>query len=285
MAIVTPFAGDAVDLPALGELVDWQLESGTDAVIVCGTTGESATMSGAERLRTIEFCVERVNGRVPVIAGTGSNATAAAVRLSRDAEAAGADAVLLVTPFYNKASQSGLVQHYRAIADAVSCPCILYNVPSRTGVNLLPRTCAELAAHPNIAGIKEASGNLSAVQEIRRLCPEDFTVWSGNDGDAAAVCAYGGAGVISVLANVIPAEVHTMMELCLRNDFAAAGKMQIHWKDLCDALFCEVNPIPVKTALNLMGRHAGDLRLPLCPPSEEHLQVIREALEHHGLIS
>lgn len=284
VAVVTPFDQHGVDLNAFGRLLDWQMESGTDAVIVCGTTGESSAMTAEERLRTIAFCVERVNGRIPVIAGTGSNATANAVRLSRDAEAAGADAVLLVTPYYNKASQSGLILHYRAIADAVSCPCILYNVPSRTGVNLLPATCAELAKHPNIAGIKEASGNLGAVQEIRRICPEDFSVWSGNDGDVAAVCAYGGMGVISVLANVIPAEMHTLTDLCFRNDYAAAGKMQIQWKDLCDALFCEVNPIPVKTALNLMGRNAGELRLPLCPPSAEHRERIRSVLKAHALM-
>ncbi len=284
VAIVTPFRGDSVDLEALGRLLDWQIAQGTDAVVVCGTTGESAAMSYRERLRTVEYCVERVNGRVPVIAGTGSNSTANAAVLSRDAETAGADALLLVTPYYNKASQEGLIRHYRQVADAVTRPCILYNVPSRTGMRIAPETCAVLAEHPNIAGIKEASGDLDAVQEIRRLCPEDFVVWSGSDGDTVPICAFGGAGVISVVANVLPAEMKQLVRLCQENDFAAAGKLQIRLKPLCDALFCEVNPIPVKTALNLMGWDAGDFRLPLCPPEPEHLERIRRTLEEFGLL-
>ena len=284
VAIVTPFTADAVDFPAFGRLIDWQIQNGTDAIIVCGTTGEASTMSAPERRRTIEYCVERVGGRVPVIAGGGANSTAAAVSYSQDAERAGADAILLVTPYYNKATQKGLCLHYLQIADAVSRPCILYNVPSRTGVAIAPETCAELSRHPNIHGIKEASGNLGAVQTIRRICPENFYIWSGNDGDTVPICAYGGAGVISVVANVMPKEMHTLAKLCLENDFAAAGKLQIRLKPMCDAMFCEVNPIPVKTALNLMGKEAGILRLPLCPPEEAHAEHIRRTLTEYGLI-
>ena len=284
VAIVTPFRGDGVDFPAFGDLIDWQIEQGTDAIVVCGTTGESAVMTDAEKRRTIEYCVERVNGRIPVIAGSGTNDTAHAIRLSRDAESAGADALLLVTPYYNKATQKGLIAHYRAIADVVRRPCILYNVPSRTGVNIAPETCAELANHENIIGIKEASGNLGAVQDIRRLCPDDFYIWSGNDDQIVPICAYGGMGVISVLANIMPAEIHDLTKLCLDNNFIAAGKKQIDLKLLCDAMFCEVNPIPVKTALNLMGRNAGEFRLPMCPPDDAHEIFIRRALKSYGLI-
>lgn len=284
VAIVTPFSKGGVDLTALERLLDFQLQNGTDAVVVCGTTGESSTMSYRERMRTIEFCVEYVAGRVPVIAGSGSNSTENAVILSRDAQRSGADALLAVTPYYNKATQAGLIRHYTTLADAVSCPVILYNVPSRTGVNIAPETCARLAEHRNILGIKEASGDLGAVQRIRRLCPPDFYIWSGNDDETIPICALGGKGVISVAANVVPAQMHRLVELCLQNDFAAAGELQIALKPLCDALFCEVNPIPVKTALNLMGWEAGPLRLPLCQPSEEHLQLIQTTLAEYGLI-
>ena len=284
VAVVTPFAGDGVDYSALGDLLDWQIAEGVDAVIVCGTTGEASTMSDTERARSIAYCVERVQGRVPVIAGSGSNATAHAVSLSREAERAGADGLLLVTPYYNKATQNGLILHYRTIADAVSLPCILYNVPSRTGVSIAPETCAALSRHPNIHGIKEASGNLGAVQRMRNLCPEDFYIWSGNDGDTVPLCALGGSGVISVAANIVPAEVSRMTRLCKENDFAAAGKIQLHLKDLCDTLFCEVNPIPVKAALGLMGRSMGDFRLPLTPPSPENLDRIRRTLDRYGLL-
>lgn len=284
VAIVTPFNNGTVDLPALGRLLDFQLENGTDAIVVCGTTGEASTMTYHERMRTIEFCVEHVNGRVPVIAGSGSNATEIAVTLSRDAERAGADGLLLVTPYYNKATQTGLIRHYQTIADAVSRPCVLYNVPSRTGVNIAPETCAELAKHPNINGVKEASGNFGAIQRTRNLCPQDFSIWSGNDDETAPICLLGGVGVISVAANVLPAEMHALAKLCLEGDFASAGTLQLYLKDFCDAMFCEVNPIPVKTALNLLGWEAGDLRLPLCGPSEENRARIRRTLVKYGLL-
>ncbi len=284
VAIVTPFHHESVDLPALGRLLNFQLEHGTDAIIVCGTTGEASTMTYRERMRTIEFCVEQVDGRVPVIAGSGSNNTEAALALSKDAERVGADGLLVVTPYYNKASQPGLIRHYACIADAVNIPLILYNVPSRTGVNIAPETYAELAEHPNINGVKEASGNLGNLQRTRNLCPGDFSIWSGNDDETVPICALGGVGVISVAANILPAEMHALVQLCLDNDFAAAGKLQLYLKDLCDALFCEVNPIPVKTAMNLLGMEAGSLRLPLYEPTETQTARIRETLIQYGLL-
>lgn len=283
VAIVTPFTNETVNLGALGRLLDFQLENGTDAVIVCGTTGEATTMSYRERMRSVEFCVEHVDGRVPVIAGSGSNSTETAITLSRDAQMAGADGLLVVTPYYNKASQSGLIRHYTAIADAVDRPLILYDVPSRTGVTIAPETYAELAKHPNINGVKEAGGNFSNIQKTRNLCPEDFSIWSGNDDETAPICLLGGKGVISVVANVLPAEMHRLTELCLQNDFASAGKLQLELKEFCDAMFCDVNPIPVKTALNLLGWDVGPLRLPLCEPGEANLERIRRALVKYGL--
>lgn len=283
VAIVTPFKDGGVDFPALGNLLDFQLENGTDAIVVCGTTGEASTMSYQERAETIAFCVQHVGGRVPVIAGSGSNSTENAVALSRDAEKQGADALLVVTPYYNKASQAGLIRHYRTIADAVALPIILYSVPSRTGVSVAPETYAALAQHPNIVGVKEASGNLGNIQKTLALCPEDFTIWSGNDDETVPICALGGKGVISVVANILPEEMHRLTELCLHNDFAAAGKLQVHLKDFCDAMFCEVNPIPVKTALNLLGWNVGALRSPLCPPSQANLERLRDVLARYGL--
>ena len=283
-AIVTPFRNGTVDLNAFGRLLDFQISGGTDAIIVCGTTGEASTMTYGERMRTIEYCVDHVNGRVPVIAGSGSNATPNAIALGRDAVRAGADGLLVVTPFYNKATQSGLVKHYTAIADAATKPIILYDVPSRTGVTIAPETYAELAKHPNINGVKEAGGNFSNIQKTRNLCPDDFSIWSGNDDETAPICLLGGRGVISVAANVVPDRMHHLVRLCLAGDFAAAGKLQLDLKELCDALFCEVNPIPVKTALEMMGMCGGALRLPLCEPSEEHRERIRKTLVRYGLL-
>lgn len=283
VAIVTPFKDGGVDFETLGELLDFQLENGTDAVVVCGTTGEASAMTYQERSEAVAFCVQHVGGRVPVIAGSGSNSTENAVTLSREAERRGADALLVVTPYYNKATQAGLLRHYRTIADAVSLPIILYNVPSRTGVSVAPETYAALAEHPNIAGVKEASGNLGNIQRTRALCPKDFTIWSGNDDETVPICALGGKGVISVAANILPAEMHRLTQLCLKNDFAAAGELQVHLKDFCDAMFCEVNPIPVKTALSLLGWRVGALRSPMCPPVPENLERIKTALSQYGL--
>ncbi len=284
VAIVTPFTKDTVDVHTLGRLLDFQLENGTDAVIVCGTTGEASTMTYRERMRAIEFCVDHVNGQVPVIAGSGSNSTEIAVSLSKDAQRAGADGLLVVTPYYNKATQAGLIRHYQVIADAVEKPLIVYDVPSRTGVTIAPETYAELAKHPNINGIKEAGGILGNIQRTRNLCPEDFTIWSGNDDETAAICLAGGKGVISVAANIVPMEMHALVRLCLENDFIAAGQLQLYLKDLCDALFCEVNPIPVKTALNLLGWEVGGLRLPLCDPTEANRERIRRTLVKYALL-
>ena len=284
VAIVTPFNRETVDLSALGRLLDFQLENRTDAIIVCGTTGEASTMTYRERMKTIEFCVEHIAGRVPVIAGSGSNSTEVAIALSKDAERVGADGLLVVTPYYNKASQAGLIRHYQVLADAVNVPIILYNVPSRTGVNIAPESYAELAKHPNIIGTKEASGNLSNLQKTRNLCPEDFYIWSGNDDETVPICALGGVGVISVVANIAPAVMHRLVQLCLLNDFEAAGSLQLELKELCDAMFCDVNPIPVKTALNLMGWNAGMLRLPLYEPSDANLKHIRNTLAKYDLL-
>lgn len=283
VALVTPFKQGGVDLDALGELLDFQLENGTDAIVVCGTTGEASTMTYEERAEAIAFCVRHVGGRVPVIAGTGSNSTENAVTLSREAERRGADGLLVVTPYYNKASQAGLIRHYQTIAAAVSLPIILYNVPSRTGVSIAPETYAALEEVPNIVGVKEASGNLGNVQRTRALCPEDFSIWSGNDDETVPICALGGKGVISVAANILPAEMHRLTQLCLKNDFAAAGELQVHLKEFCDAMFCEVNPIPVKTALSLLGWQVGELRSPMCPPSPENLERIKAVLAKYGL--
>ncbi len=283
VAIVTPFKSGGVNLDALGDLLDFQLENGTDAVVVCGTTGEASTMTYKERAETIAFCVRHVGGRVPVIAGSGSNSTENAVTLSREAEHQGADGLLVVTPYYNKTTQAGLLRHYRIIANAVSLPIILYNVPSRTGVNIAPETYAALSEYPNITGTKEASGNLGNVQRTRALCPDDFYIWSGNDDETVPICALGGKGVISVAANILPAEMHRLTQLCQQNDFAAAGKLQVNLKDICDALFCEVNPIPVKTALSLLGWNVGELRSPMCPPAPENLEHIKNVLAKYGL--
>ena len=284
VAIVTPFKDGKVNLSSFGRLIDRQIAGGTDAIIVCGTTGEAATMTTAERQEAIGFCVERAAGRVPVIAGTGANDTRAARENSLAAERLGVDGLLVVTPYYNKATQQGLLRHYKTIADSVSTPIILYNVPSRTGVNILPETYAELAHHPNIAGVKEASGNFGQIQNTRNLCPTNFSIWSGNDDETAAICMLGGVGVISVVANVLPAQMHELTSLCLANDFAAAGRLQLKLKPLCDALFCEVNPIPVKTALNLMGLDAGELRLPLCPPTDASVEKLKLALSAWDLL-
>ena len=285
VALVTPMHADgSVNFDKMKELIEFQIANDTDALIICGTTGEASTMSDEVQIECIRFAKEAAAGRVPVIAGAGSNDTAHCIALAQGCEKAGADAVLLVTPYYNKATQQGLLRHYKVIADSVGTPIILYNVPSRTGVNIQPETYAELAQHPNIAGVKEASGNFSQIQKTRNLCPADFAIWSGNDDETAAICMLGGSGVISVAANVLPAEMHRLTALCLANDFSAAGRLQLKLKPLCDALFCEVNPIPVKTALNLMGLEAGELRLPLCPPTDASVERLKLALSSWDLL-
>lgn len=284
VAIITPFTSDGIDYPALGRLLDHQLANGTDAVIVCGTTGEAAAMSREERIRTIEFTVRHVDGRVPVIAGTGSNHTEQAIANAGDAVQAGADALLVVTPFYNKATQKGLIRHYTAIADAAAKPVILYHVPSRTGVKCTAETYAVLARHPNIVGVKEAGGDLALVQKTRELCPEDFCVWSGNDDETAPIMLFGGKGVISVTANVMPKEMHDLTHACLCGDFTAAGRMQLKLRKLCEALFWEVNPIPVKTALALMGCCEERFRLPMCEMEPENREKLKDLLTEYRLL-
>lgn len=283
-AIVTPFRGGEVDYAALRQLIDWQIESGTDAIIVCGTTGEAATLTPAERRRVIEVCAEQVNRRVPVIAGSGSNSTAHAVELSKEAEKLGADGLLVVTPYYNKATQKGLIRHFLAVANAVETPVIVYNVPSRTGVKCTAETYAILAEHPNINGVKEASGDFALIADTRNLCPADFSIWSGNDEETAAITLLGGRGVISVAANIIPREMHALCALCFTGDFAAAGDLQLKLSELNRALFCEVNPIPVKAAMEELGLCSGELRLPLCEISRENRARVKSAMERFGVV-
>ena len=284
-ALVTPFDDHGtINYDAFGKLIDAQIESGVDAVCVCGTTGESATMSIREHIAAVEFCVKRVDHRVKVIAGAGSNDTSAAVYLSQHAQDSGADALLHVTPYYNKASQTGLIKHYEYIADRVELPVILYNVPSRTGVSFTAETYKVLSQHPKIIGVKEASGNFSLLAHTRFLCGDDFYIWSGNDDQVVPMMALGAKGVISVAANIVPGVMQRMTHLCLANDFAAASKIQIQYMDLIDALFTEVNPIPIKAAMNLLGMEAGSLRLPLCDISEKNLEVLREAMKRANLL-
>ena len=284
-ALVTPFNIDgSINYDAFGKLIDDQINAGVDAVCVCGTTGESATMSIREHIAAVEYCVKRVDHRVKVIAGTGSNDTSAAVYLTQHAQDSGADAALLVTPYYNKASQTGLIKHYEYIADRTDLPMILYNVPSRTGVSFTAETYKVLAENPKINGVKEASGNFSLLAHTRCLCPEDFYIWSGNDDQVVPMMALGAKGVISVASNIIPEVMVKMSHLCLENDFESASKLQIDYMDLIDALFIEVNPIPIKTAMNLMGMQAGPLRLPLCEMAQKNLDVLRQAMTRMGVL-
>ena len=284
-ALVTPFdQNGAINYDAFGKLIDAQIEAGVDAVCVCGTTGESATMSIREHIAAVEFCVKRVNHRVKVIAGAGSNDTSAAVYLSQHAQDSGADALLHVTPYYNKASQTGLIRHYEYIADRVDLPIILYNVPSRTGVSFTAETYRHLSQNPQFNGVKEASGNFSLLAHTRFLCGDDFYIWSGNDDQVVPMMALGAKGVISVASNLIPEVMVKMTKLCLDNDFEAASKLQIKYMDLIDALFLEVNPIPIKAALNLVGMEAGQLRLPLCEMSEKNLETLRSSMARMGLL-
>lgn len=284
VAIVTPFTKDGIDFDKLGELIDWQIENDTDAIIICGTTGESATMPDNEHLAAIEFTVKRVNGRVPVIAGAGSNDTRHGIELSKAAQAHGADALLHVTPYYNKASQRGLYEHFKAIAENVDIPIILYNVPSRTGVNISLDTLGKLADLPNIAAMKEASGSLSAATDMIAEYGDKIDVYSGNDDIILPMLAVGCKGVISVLANVAPKQTHQLCQSFFEGDIETSRKMQLEAAELNHALFCEVNPIPVKTALNLMGKEVGPLRLPLCSMEEKNLEKLKKAMKGYGLI-
>ncbi len=282
-ALVTPFRDGALDIEAFRALVERQLDAGVDALIVCATTGEAPTLRDDERTVLIRVCVDLADGRVPVIAGTGSNDTSHALALSCEAETLGADAVLVVTPYYNKATQSGLIAHYTAIADALYIPVVLYNVPSRTGVSCTADTYAALSRHPNIAGVKEASGNFALIQDTRNRCAGNFCVWSGNDEDTTAIMALGGAGVISTAANLIPRDMREMTHLALSGSLHKAGVLQLRMTELLRALFCEVNPIPVKTALSRLGLCSDELRLPLCAISPEHQKLLFDAMDAYGV--
>ncbi len=285
VAIVTPMNDDfSINYDSLGELIDFQIENHTDAIVICGTTGESSTMTDEEHLECIKFAVKKTAGRVPVIAGTGSNDTRYAIKLSKEAQEVGADGLLLVTPYYNKATQKGLVMHFTAIADAVDIPIILYNIPGRTGVNMDVATIKELSEHKNICAVKEASGNISYAAKLIAQCGDNIDVYSGNDDMIVPLMSLGGKGVISVASHVIPKQVHDMVQYCLDNNFAQATKLQLEYLDICTNLFLEVNPIPVKEALNMMGIKAGPCRMPLCSMTDEHREILRKTLEKHGLI-
>ena len=285
VAIVTPMTADGeVNYEVLGEMLEAQIAGGTDAIIICGTTGESATLSEEEYSAVIRYAIKKVNKRIPVIAGTGSNCTATAIKLSKEAEKDGADGLLLVTPYYNKATQKGLIAHYTAIAKAVSLPIILYNVPSRTGCNLQPETIAALVKNvKNIVGVKEASGNISQIAKVKLLCGDDIDLYSGNDDQVVPILSLGGIGVISVLSNVAPKETHNMVMDYLNGDVDKARQMQLKAIPLIDALFSEVNPIPVKKALNLMGWEAGPLRAPLTEMEASHAEVLKKTMKDFGI--
>ena len=283
-AISTPFEGDAVNYKAYDRLLDCQLDNDIDAIIVCGTTGESATMDIDERKRLIEHTVLRASGRAKVIAGTGGNNTKEAIAMSKFADSIGVDGLLVVTPYYNKATQDGLVKHYKLIADSVNTPIIAYNVPSRTGVNITPETCKKLSEIPNINAIKEASGNISQVAKIAALCGDDLNIYSGNDDQIIPVLALGGKGVISVLSNVMPFYTHQMVMEYLDGHIDSARQMQLDVLDLCEALFSEVNPIPVKEALNQMGFDFGEPRMPLTQMSRDKAKVLTKSLQNHHLL-
>ena len=280
-AIATPFTDDGVNYDEYGKLLDDQIDAGVSAVIVCGTTGESATMSEDEKKKLIKYTIDKSNNRIKVIAGTGSNNTMQAIKMSKYAEEAGADGLLIVTPYYNKTTQDGLIAHYKAIADSVDLPIILYNVPSRTGVNILPETCYKLSQIDNIVGIKEASGDISQVAKIANLCGENFSIYSGNDDQVIPILSLGGKGVISVLSNVMPEYTVEMVNSYLNGYTVQAGRMQVEAIDMIDALFCEVNPIPVKYVLNKMGYDFGKPRLPLIELSDSSKEKVDKVLKKY----
>ncbi len=284
-AIVTPFdQSGAINYDRFAQLIDEQIAAGVDAICAVGTTGECSTLTLREHIAAVNFCVKYVNHRVKVIAGAGSNDTSAAVYLSQHAEDSGADALLHVTPYYNKCSQEGLIRHYEYIADRTELPIILYNVPSRTGVSFTAETYRVLSRNPKINGVKEASGNLNLITHTRYLCGDDFYIWSGNDDQVVPMMSLGAKGVISVVANIDPKLMVDITHRCLEGRFEEAARLQLEHMDLIDALFCEVNPIPVKAALNLMGKDVGGLRLPLCDISPANLEVLRAAMERTGLL-
>ena len=284
-AIITPFNADgSINYDELGRIIDDQIANSIDAIIICGTTGESATMTDEEHIECIRYAVKHINGRIPVIAGAGSNDTRYAVELSKKAEEAGADALLLITPYYNKTTQNGLIAHFTAVADAVNTPIILYNVPSRTGMCIDVSTIKTLSKHKNIVAVKEASGNFAYLSKIMAECGDDIDVYSGNDDMVVPLMSLGGKGVISVASHIIPKQMHDMTQYCLDNNFAEAMKIQIEYLDICNDLFMEVSPIPIKEAMNMLGWNAGPCRLPLVEMTDEHKAKLRATLAKHGLL-
>ena len=284
VAIITPFKNGGVDFPALEALLEWQVSEGTDAIVICGTTGEASTLTDDEQIDVIGFAAETIGGRIPVIAGVGSNYTEHGVVLTKRAEAAGADALLHVTPYYNKASRKGLIAHFEAMAEATSLPILMYSVAGRTGMNITPAVCEELSKIENIVGIKEASGDISQVVEIARRSPDGFDMYSGNDDMIVPLLSVGGKGVISVLANVAPRDTHDMVRKFLDGDVKGSYEIQLRAKPLIDALFCEVNPIPVKAALHMMGKCEYEYRMPLCPLEDSNYELVEKEMKAYGLI-
>lgn len=285
VAIVTPMLPDgAVDFDGLKKIIDFQIDNGTDAIIICGTTGESSTLDDDEHRAVIRCAVEHTANRIPVIAGTGSNDTKYAVELSKEAQELGADGLLVVTPYYNKCTQKGLYQHYKQIADNVNIPMILYNIPSRTGVAIDVATVEALGQHKNIVAVKEASGNISYTAKLAAKCGDLVDIYSGNDDMIVPIMSLGGKGVISVLSNILPNETHQMCQYCLDNNFAEATKLQLEYLKLINTLFIEVNPIPVKAAMNIIGLPSGPCRMPLCEMSDEHIETMKKVLTENGLL-
>ncbi|AGB18672.1 4-hydroxy-tetrahydrodipicolinate synthase [Thermoanaerobacterium thermosaccharolyticum] len=285
VALVTPFTEDGVNFNKLEELLEWHIKEGTDAVIICGTTGESSTMTEKERMDAIKFAVDKVAGRIPVIAGTGSNNTKHSIELGQYASSVGADALLVITPYYNKTTQAGLVKHFTEIAKNVDKPIIIYNVPSRTGMNVKPETYLEICKHAdNVVGVKEASSDIVQIAEIARIMGDKFEIYSGNDDQVVPILSLGGIGVISVTANIVPKKIHDMVMLYLNGDIKAARKLQLELNPLNSAMFIETNPIPIKTAMNLMGFGVGPLRLPLVDMSEKNLDTLKSTLKEYGLL-
>ena len=285
VALITPMNSDlTVNYDALEELLEFHIANGTDSIIACGTTGEAATLSVEEHCDVLRFVAEKVNHRIPVIGGTGSNDTSTAIELSQSAQKSGVDALLTVTPYYNKTSQNGLIKHFNTIADSVDLPIILYNVPSRTGCNIKPATYAELCQHPNIVAAKEASGDISQVALIRSLCGDNLDIYSGNDDQTVPFMSLGALGVISVFANICPTEMHQICQLCLDNNFVEAQKLHFHYLELMNVMFSDVNPIPIKTAMNVFGFNAGECRMPLVPMTTTGYHNLKDILAKYDLI-
>lgn len=285
VAIITPFTAEGkVNEKVLAEIIEYQISHSTDAIVICGTTGESATLDHNEHTQAIKVAVDVTAGRIPVIAGTGSNDTAYALKLSNDAEKLGVDGLLMVTPYYNKASQEGLIKHFSYVADRVSTPIILYNVPSRTGCEIKPETYAELAKHKMIYAAKEATGNLSSIAKTISLVPEDFAIYSGNDDQITPIMSLGGKGVISVLSNILPQVAHDIAQTALNGDFKKSAELQLKYLELCNAMFMDVNPIPVKVAMRMMGIDVGPLRLPLCDMTPANTEKLKSVLQKYELI-